>query len=51
MQNRLVILILGTIFSFSAAAQNVKVFITDKVSDTYAYVDVMKTYERVAAKG
>ncbi|CAD0009916.1 hypothetical protein [Flavobacterium chungangense] len=51
MQNRLVILILGTIFSFSAAAQNEEVFITDKVSDTYAYVDVMKTYERVAAKG
>lgn len=53
MQKRLVILVLGTIFSFSAAAQSEKVFITNKVSDTYAYayVDVMKTYERIAAKG
>ncbi|WP_244307356.1 hypothetical protein [Flavobacterium fluviatile] len=51
MQKRLVILVLGTFFSFSAADQSEKVFITDKVSDTYAYVDVMKTYERIAAKG
>ncbi|WP_269235832.1 flagellar motor protein MotB [Flavobacterium flavigenum] len=51
MQKRLVILVTGTILSFSAADQNEKVFITDKVSNTYAYVDVMKTYERIAAKG
>lgn len=50
MQKRLVILVLGTTFSFSAAAQSEKVFITDKISYTYAYVDVMKTYERIAAK-
>ncbi|WP_163406995.1 flagellar motor protein MotB [Flavobacterium ajazii] len=51
MQKRLFILVLWAIFSFSASAQNEKVFITDKVSDKYAYVDVMKTYERIAAKG
>lgn len=50
-QKRLFILVLWATFSFSSAAQNEKVFITDKVSDKYAYVDVMKTYERIAAKG
>ena len=51
MQKRLLILVLWATFSFSASAQSEKVFITDKVSDKYAYVDVMKTYERIAAKG
>lgn len=32
-------------------AQNPKVYITDKVGATYAYVNVTKTYERVAEKG
>ncbi len=35
----------------SHAQQPSKVYITDKISETYAYVDVTKTYERVAAKG
>ncbi|WP_431244696.1 flagellar motor protein MotB [Flavobacterium sp. P21] len=26
-------------------------YITDKVSDKYAYVDVIKTYEKIVAKG
>ena len=34
-----------------ANAQNPKVYITDKISDSYAYVNVTKTYERVPEKG
>ena len=51
MQKKLAILILLTVFSLRVSAQNEKNYITDKISDKYAYVDVIKTYERVAAKG
>ncbi|MBS7256024.1 flagellar motor protein MotB [Flavobacterium branchiicola] len=51
MQKQLVFLVVLIVFSFRVAAQTEKVFITDKVSDKYAYVDVTKIYERVAAKG
>ncbi|MFV8346100.1 tetratricopeptide repeat protein [Flavobacterium sp. ZB4P13] len=40
-----------SVFSFKGNAQNSKFYVTDKVSDKYAYVDVIKTYERIAAKG
>ena len=40
-----------TIFSFNMYAQNSKFYVTDKINDKYAYVDVIKTYERVAEKG
>lgn len=51
MQKKLLVLVLLIVFSFRAAAQNETVYITDKVSDKYAYVDVIKTYEKIAAKG
>jgi tetratricopeptide (TPR) repeat protein len=51
MQKKLAILILLTVFSLRVSAQNEKNYITNKVSDKYAYIDVIKTYERVAAKG
>lgn len=51
MQKQLAILVLLIVFSFRAAAQSETFYKTDKVSDRYAYVDVIKTYERVAAKG
>ncbi|MDO8317194.1 MAG: flagellar motor protein MotB [Flavobacterium sp.] len=37
--------------SFKGNAQDSKFYVTDKVSDKYAYVDVIKTYERIAEKG
>ena len=40
-----------TIFSLKGYAQNSKFYVTDKINDKYAYVDVIKTYERVAGKG
>ncbi|KAF2335068.1 tetratricopeptide repeat protein [Flavobacterium daemonense] len=51
MQKKLIVLVLLIVFSFGAAAQNENVYITDKISDKYAYVDVIKTYEKIAAKG
>ncbi|KLT70242.1 MULTISPECIES: hypothetical protein [Flavobacterium] len=51
MQKNLIVLLVLIVFSFRAAAQNQTVYITDKVSDKYAYVDVIKTYEKIAAKG
>ena len=38
-------------FTLNAYSQAEKYYVTDKISDKYAYIDVMKTYERVAAKG
>jgi tetratricopeptide (TPR) repeat protein len=37
--------------SFNGNAQDSKFYVTDKVSDKYAYIDVIKTYERIAEKG
>lgn len=45
-----VIFLFLTIFCLKASAQNEN-FVTDKVSEKYVYVDVIKTYEKVAAKG
>ncbi len=38
-------------FSFSTYAQQAKVNSGDKKYDSYAYVDAIKTYEKVANKG
>jgi hypothetical protein len=51
MQKKLALITLLTIFSLRISAQNEKNFVTDKVSDKYAYINVIETYERVAAKG
>lgn len=51
MQQKLAILLSLTVFSFRVGAQTEKFYTTDKISDKYAYVDVIKTYENVAAKG
>ena len=37
--------------TFKGNAQDSKFYVTDKISDKYAYVDVIKTYERIAEKG
>ncbi|URM36520.1 OmpA family protein [Flavobacterium anhuiense] len=46
----LLITIIGA-FSFSSYAQQSKINNADKKYDGYAYVDAIKTYEKVAAKG
>ncbi|MFC4477824.1 flagellar motor protein MotB [Flavobacterium chungangensis] len=51
MQKQLAILVLFIAFSFRASAQNETYYKTDKVGEKYAYVDVIRTYEKVAAKG
>ncbi|MEA9411931.1 flagellar motor protein MotB [Flavobacterium sp. PL02] len=51
MQKKLALIALLTIFSLRISAQNEKNYVTDKVSDKYAYINVIETYERVAAKG
>lgn len=38
-------------FSFGSHAQQAKINAADKKYDSYAYVDAIKTYEKVAAKG
>jgi len=37
--------------SYKGYSQNSKVFITDRMAKSYAYVNVTKTYEHVAEKG
>ena len=37
--------------SFKIYSQNEQFYVTNKVNDKYAYIDVLKTYERVAEKG
>ncbi|KFF08189.1 hypothetical protein [Flavobacterium hydatis] len=51
MQKKLALITLLTIFSLHISAQNEKNYVTDKVSNKYAYINVIETYERVAAKG
>ncbi|KAF2340793.1 OmpA family protein [Flavobacterium tistrianum] len=46
----LLITIIGA-FSFSSYAQQSKINNADKKYDGYAYIDAIKTYEKVAAKG
>lgn len=40
-----------SLLSYRCYSQNPKVFITDKTAKSYVYVNVTKTYERVAEKG
>lgn len=42
---------LTSLLSYNGYSQNSKVFITDKIGPSYAYVNVTRTYERVAEKG
>ena len=52
MKNKILLFItIVSVFSFNCLAQNVKVSVTDEVVNKYVYVDVIKTYERVVAKG
>jgi tetratricopeptide (TPR) repeat protein len=49
--NTLLYITIISIFSFNGYTQNSKFYVTDKINDNYAYIDVLKTYERVAEKG
>lgn len=51
MKKNLLVLVVLTVFSLSGYTQNEKFYVTEKISDKYAYVDVVKTYERIVAKG
>lgn len=50
MKKKLAILLLLTLFCLGVSAQNEN-YVTNKTGEKYAYVDVTKTYEKVAAKG
>jgi TolA-binding protein len=50
-KNMLFYIIIVTIIFFKGYSQNSKFYVTDKINDKYAYVDVIKTYERIAEKG
>ena len=47
----LLCLIIVNVFSFDSYAQQSKIKAGDKKYDSYAYVDAIKTYEKVANKG
>lgn len=47
----LILFAVAAFFSFGLHAQQAKVNSGDKKYDSYAYIDAIKTYERVAAKG
>lgn len=47
----LLFLTIISVFSFNCYAQQSKINAADKKYDGYAYVDAIKTYEKVAAKG
>jgi len=51
MKNNILLLITIVSFSFNCFAQKTKVSQADKKYDNYAYIDAIKTYERVAEKG
>jgi outer membrane protein OmpA-like peptidoglycan-associated protein/tetratricopeptide (TPR) repeat protein len=52
MKNSILLLItIVSVFSFNCFAQETKVSLADKKYDNYAYIDAIKTYERVAEKG
>ena len=50
MKKKLAILLLLNLFCLGVSAQNEN-YVTNKTGEKYAYVDVTKTYEKVAAKG
>ena len=43
--------ILGSLLCFNGYSQNSKVLTVDKTVEKYAFVNVTKTYERIAEKG
>jgi len=47
----LLCLTIATVFSFDGYAQQSKINAADKKYDSYAYIDAIKTYEKVANKG
>ena len=47
----LLCLIIVNVFSFDSYAQQSKINAADKKYDSYAYIDAIKTYEKVANKG
>ncbi|MFV8328496.1 flagellar motor protein MotB, partial [Flavobacterium sp. ZS1P14] len=49
--NILLYITIVTLFSFNIYAQKARLVAADKKYDNYAYVDAIKTYERVAEKG
>ena len=52
MKNYIFIFItLVSVFSFNSYAQKNKATVADKKYGNYAYIDAIKTYERVAEKG
>lgn len=53
MKNNMILYITATLsfISFKIYSQNEKFYVTNKVNDKYAYIDVLLTYERVAEKG
>jgi tetratricopeptide (TPR) repeat protein len=53
MKNNMILYITTIIsfISFKIYSQNEQFYVTNKVNDKYAYIDVLKTYERVAEKG
>ena len=50
-KNILLCITIVTVFSFNIYSQKTKLATADKKYDNYAYVDAIKTYERVAEKG
>ncbi len=51
MKNYLLLITILCSFSFNGHAQKAKLAAADKKYDNYAYIDAIKTYERVAEKG
>ena len=53
MKNNMILYITTTLsfISFKIYSQNEQFYVTNKINDKYAYIDVLKTYERVAEKG
>ena len=51
MKNIILYITIISVFSFNIYSQKARVTAADKKYDNYAYVDAIKTYERVAEKG
>lgn len=51
MKNYILLITILCSFSFNGNAQKAKLAAADKKYDNYAYIDAIKTYERVAQKG
>jgi hypothetical protein len=51
MKNHILLCLTLNLFLFSANAQNKKIIKVEEKQNKYVYVDIIKTYERVAEKG